>query len=98
MSFSAVSSMLLFLFQSSAVKHHTKSTTLMSVDPRMYRALPALHVLDPQTAQLLPPNPMIEQGSQDGAIAHALERVRWRRHQPLARWGVTQRRRASSVA
>ena len=70
----------------------------LTLDPKMHHALTTLHVLDPQPAQLLAADAVIEQGGQDGAIAHALERVRRRRLQQLARLSVAERRRAAFIA
>jgi hypothetical protein len=70
----------------------------LAPDPEMHHALTALHVLDPQAAQLLAAHAVIEQGGQDGAIARALERVRRRRLQELALLGVAQRQRAAFIA
>ena len=65
----------------------------LAPDPEMHHALTALHVLDSQPAQLLAAHAVIEQGGQDDAIAHALERVAGRCLQELARLGVAERRR-----
>ena len=54
----------------------------------MHHTLTALHVPDPQPAQLLAADAVIEQGRQDGPIANALERIRRRRLQQLARLGL----------
>jgi hypothetical protein len=51
----------------------------LAPDPKMHHALTAPHAPDAQPAQFLAAHAVIEQGGQDGAIAHALERVTGRR-------------------
>jgi len=60
----------------------------LALDPKMHHALTALHILHAQTAQLLAAQPVIEQGSQDGAIAFALERVVRGRFEQLTRLSI----------
>ena len=50
----------------------------LALDPKIHDALTALHVADPQAAQLLAADAVIKQGVQDSAIAQTLERVRRR--------------------
>jgi hypothetical protein len=52
--------------------------------------------LSPQ--QLLAANTVIEQGGEDGAIAHALERIDRRRVNQPARLGIAERRRQAFIA
>ncbi len=66
------------------VHGHEPDFAALAPDPKMYHALAALDVPDPQPAELLAVHAVIEQGGEDGAIARALERVR-RRLQQLAR-------------
>ena len=70
----------------------------LALDPKMHHALTALNVPHAQPAQLLTAQAVIEQGSQDGAIAFALERVVWRRFEQLARLRIAERRRAAFVS
>ena len=44
----------------------------LAVDPKMQDALAAVQILDPETAELLAANAVIEQGGQNGAVAHPL--------------------------
>src|SRR5271170_2931657 len=57
---------------------HEPDFAALALNPKMHHALTALDVSDPQPAQLLAADAVIEQGGQDGAIADALERVRRR--------------------
>jgi len=51
----------------------------LAFDPKMHDALAALQILYPQTAEFFAPDAVIEQGSDDGAVAFACEGVvRWR--------------------
>ena len=77
--------------------HGNKSDFVaLALDPKMHHALTALQVLHAQPAQLLAAQAVIEQGSQDGAIAFAFERVVWRRFEQLARLRIAERRRCST--
>jgi hypothetical protein len=51
----------------------------IAVNPEVHHALAAVQVAQPQPAEFLAADTVIEQGGQDGAIAHALERVLGRR-------------------
>ena len=70
----------------------------LAVDPEMHDALTAVQVPDPEPAELLAADAVIEQGGENGAVAHALERVGRRRFQQLARLTVAKRRRAAFIA
>ena len=67
----------------------------LALDPKMHHAVTALHVLDPKAAQLLAADAVIEQGGEDGATAHALERVRRGHLQQLARLSISESRLAA---
>ena len=64
----------------------------LAVHPEMHHAPTAVQVAQPQPAQLLAAEAVIEKGGQDGAIAHALERVLGRGIEQLAGLSVTERR------
>jgi len=67
------------------------------LDPKMQHALPALHVLYAQAAELLATDAMIEQGGQDGAIADTLEGIVGRRIEQLAGLGIAEGRGAAFI-
>src|SRR6266851_5551342 len=69
----------------------------LALDPKMQHALPALHVLNAQPAELLAADAVIEQGGEDGAIAHALEGIVGRRIEQLTSLRITEGRRAAFV-
>jgi hypothetical protein len=50
----------------------------LALDTKMHDTLSAVQVLYPQTAEFFAPDTVIQQGSQDGPIPDALERVRAR--------------------
>lgn len=80
------------------VGRHVADLGPLAVDPEMHHALAALQVLDPQPAQLLAPQTVVEQGRQDGAVAYAFQGVgRWRLEQ-LPGLTVAECRRAAFVA
>jgi hypothetical protein len=64
---------------------HEADLVALALDAKMHDTLTALHVAHPEPAQLLAADAVIEQGGQNCAIAHALERVRGRRLDELAR-------------
>ena len=70
---------------------------VLAVHPEMHHALTALQVTQPQPAEFLTANTVIEQGGQNGAIAHALERIFRRRIKQLAGLGIAERRRRSFI-
>src|SRR5260370_2380821 len=63
----------------------------------MHDALSAVQVFYSQAAELFTPDTVIQQGSQDGPIPDALERVRGRGFQEFAGLRVTKCRRAAFV-
>ncbi len=64
----------------------------------MHHALAALQIFHPQPAQLLAANAVIEQGSENGAIALTLERVFGRSVEQFAGLNITERRSAAFVS
>ena len=82
----------------SSVHRNEPDFVPFALDPKMHHALPALHVLYAQPAELLATDAVIEQGGQDGAIAHALESIVGRRIEQLAGLGIAERRRAAFIA
>jgi hypothetical protein len=47
----------------------------LALDPEVHHALATLDIAHPDPAQLLTAHAVIEQGGQDGPVAHTLERV-----------------------
>jgi len=69
----------------------------LAFDAEMHHALPALQVAQPQQAQLLSSDAVIEQGGQYCPVPYTLQRVWGRGLQEPTRLGVTQRRRNSPI-
>jgi hypothetical protein len=70
----------------------------LALDLEIHHAFTTLHIPDLEPTQFLATNGMIEQGGEDGAITHALERVRGRRIEQLAGLSIAQGRRFTFVA
>ena len=70
----------------------------LALDAEMHHALAALHVAEPQQAQLLAADAVIEQGGEYRAIPYTLQRVRGRGLQQPSRLGVAQGGRAAFIA
>ena len=64
----------------------------LAVHAEMHHALTAVQITQAQTAELIAAEAVLEQGGQNGAIAHALERVLGRRIEQLTRLGIAERR------
>ena len=76
---------------------HEAYFVALAMHPKMHHALTAVQIAQPQPAEFLAADAVIEQGGEDGAIAHALERILGRRIEKLAGLSVTQRRRRTFV-
>jgi len=69
----------------------------LAVHAEMHHAPAAVQVTQPQAAELLAADAVIEQGGEDGAIAHALEGVLGRGVEQLAGLSVTERWRGAFI-
>ena len=67
----------------------------LALDAEVHHALAALDIADPEPAEFLAADAVIEQGGEDGPIAHALERVVGRRFEQLAGLSIAERRASS---
>jgi hypothetical protein len=55
----------------------------LTLETKMHHALAALHIAQPEQAQLLAPDAVIEQGGEDCPVAHSPKSVgRWRIEEP----------------
>ena len=72
------------------VCRHKPHLIPLAPDEEVHHALAALHILDEQAAQLLAAQAVIEQGDQDGPVAHALEGIFGGRGEQLAGLGIAQ--------
>ena len=69
----------------------------LAVDAKMHDALAALHIAQPEQAQLLTADAVIEQGGEDGAVPYTLQRVRGRGLQQTPHLRIAERRRAALI-
>ena len=67
-------------------------------DAKMQDTLAAVQVLDPEAAELLAADAVIEQGGENGAVTHPLERFGGRRVKQFASLTVAKRRGGTFVA
>jgi hypothetical protein len=70
----------------------------LAMHPEMHHASTAVQVAQAQPAEFLAADAVIEQGGEDGAIAHTLERVLGRRIEQLAGLGIAERRGRAFVS
>lgn len=79
------------------IDRHKADLRALSFDAKMHDSLAAVEVFDPEPAELFPTDPVIQQGRENRAVAHALELISRRRFQQFAYLPVAKRRRAAFV-
>ena len=69
----------------------------LAMHPKMHHTLTALQIAEPQPAEFLAADAVIEQGGEDGPISNALERTLGRRIKKLAGLSIAKRRRRTFI-